>query len=447
MNNFLDSDLHHDKNSLNLKSIHHIYKIGNSTGFKRWAIGLGILVLFITVLPWTQNIRSKGYVTALNQQDRTQEINTIIPGKIEKWYVKEGDYVTAGDTIIKLGEIKEEYLDPQLILKTQQQINAKNQGKIAYENKAFTATTQIQALESGKNLKLLSLDNKIGQQRLKIAIDSIELVATKVAFTAYQRQFSAAKTMLDSGAISQTEYEKRKLQFQDGTAKLNTQENKFSQSKQELLNLKIEKNSVVQDYIDKIAKANGDMQGSISSAQSTDADIFKLQNQISNYDIRRGLYYVLASQSGQIVNVKKTGIGELIKENEMLAQIVPNSGKRAVEVYVDPMDLPLVKNGEKARFVFDGFPAIVFSGWPKGSYGTFGGRITAVETFANDEGKFRILISEDLQDGKWPPNLRMGAGANAIILLNDVPIFYELWRNINGFPAEFYAKSKTSVKK
>jgi hypothetical protein len=32
----------------------------------------------------------------------------------------------------------------------------------------------------------------------------------------------------------------------------------------------------------------------------------------------------------------------------------------------------------------------------------------------------------------------MGGGANGIALLKDVPIGYELWRNINGFPPEYY---------
>jgi hypothetical protein len=36
----------------------------------------------------------------------------------------------------------------------------------------------------------------------------------------------------------------------------------------------------------------------------------------------------------------------------------------------------------------------------------------------------------------------MGAGAQGIALLNDVPLWYELWRNINGFPADFYEVKK-----
>jgi hypothetical protein len=108
------------------------------------------------------------------------------------------------------------------------------------------------------------------------------------------------------------------------------------------------------------------------------------------------------------------------------------------------MDLPLIHLGENVRFVFDGFPAIVFSGWPNNSYGTFGGKITAIETNISSNGKFRVLVAEDTTTlhKTWPKNLKIGGGAKGIALLKDVKVGYELWRNINGFPPEYY-KPKT----
>ena len=53
-----------------------------------------------------------------------------------------------------------------------------------------------------------------------------------------------------------------------------------------------------------------------------------------------------------------------------------------------------------------------------------------------------MLIKPDERDVPWPKALRFGAGLKAMILLNDVPIWYELWRQVNGFPPEYY-KSKT----
>nr|HPH99975.1 hypothetical protein [Chitinophagaceae bacterium] len=98
----------------------------------------------------------------------------------------------------------------------------------------------------------------------------------------------------------------------------------------------------------------------------------------------------------------------------------------------------LINIGQKVRLMFDGFPAIVFSGWPNNSYGTFGGKIIAFENTISPNGLFRVLVAEDTTDRKWPPQLKIGSGAQGIALLKDVRIWYELWRNINGFPPDYY---------
>jgi len=421
-----------------LSSFGKVYHIHRTSQVKKWLWGIVLLVLVVLWLPWTQNIRAKGSVTTLRQEQRPQELNTIIAGRVIKWHVKEGDYVKEGDTLLQLGEVKIEYLDPQLLNRTQEQIDAKQNSAENYRNKAATAESQVRALLEGKTLKLSSIDNKLGQQQLKIISDSTDLIAVTNELAVYKRQIDAAKLMLDSGSISLTEFEKRKLNFQNGQAKRISAQNKFLQAKQELMNLLIEKNSVEQDYRDKISKAEGEKFASLSNAAGTEAELSKLQNLYANYDARNQLYYVRAPQRGQVIQAKKAGIGEMLKEGEMIVQIVPDQVQYAVEMYVEPMDLPLVAIGQKVRFVFDGFPAIVFSGWPQSSYGTFGGKVAAVETEVSKNGKFRVLVTEDSNEKPWPKQLRMGGGANGIALLKDVRIYYELWRNINGFPPEYY---------
>ncbi len=439
MESFIHIDLEEKKESkYHIHAFNKIYRIGQKSRIKYWMYGILALVIIVMLLPWTQNIRAKGNITTLRQEQRAQEVNTIIAGRIVKWFIKEGDYVKAGDTLLQLGEVKVEYFDPLLINRTQEQITAKQQSIEGYANKAATAVVQIAALKEGQELKLQSLDNKLKQQQLKVESDSTDLIAIKNELGIAKRQFDAARVMLDSGAISLVDFERRKVSFQNSTAKRISGENKYLQSRQELVALRIEKNSAVQEYTDKISKAEGERFASLSNVASTQADVSKLQNVFASYDARNQLYYILAPQDGQVSKVKKEGIGEMVKEGENLAEIVPTSGKYAVEMYVEPMNLPLVAIGQKVRFVFDGFPAIVFSGWPQNSFGTFGGKVVAVETAISSNGKFRVLVAPDSTQGAWPDRLRLGGGASGIALLKDVPIYYELWRNINGFPPEYY---------
>ncbi|MDE3235340.1 MAG: HlyD family efflux transporter periplasmic adaptor subunit [Bacteroidota bacterium] len=439
---YINADIeHHLKGDAPL-SFKHIYKIGVFSSIGKWTIGIMIVLVAALFLPWTQNIKAKGKITTLRQEQRAQEVNAIIAGKIVKWYVKEGDMVKAGDTLLQLGEVKVDYFDPQLLGRTEQQINAKQQSIEGYKGKAGTADKQVQALQQALELKLASLDNKIRQQLLKVESDSMDVLAAANDLNMYKRQINAAKTMLDSGAISLNEFEKRKSNYQSSLAKKTSAENKFLQGKQELINLRIEKNSVVQDYTDKVSKAEGDKFSAISQVASTEADVAKLKSIYSSYDVRNKLYYVTAPQGGQVAKAMKAGVGEMVKEGEMIVEIIPTQLQFAVEMYVQPVDLPLISKGQEVRFMFDGFPAIVFSGWPDATYGTFSGKVTAIENNVSDNGMFRVLVAEDTTDKHWPKQLRLGGGAQAIALLKNVPVYYELWRNINGFPPEYYTAGK-----
>ena len=447
MKRYISEDIESNSEGSRLKSYQNLYLVNKKSAVKKWMYGILIVLVIVAFLPWTQTIRAKGLVTTLLQEQRPQEVNTLIAGKILNWRVKEGDHVNVGDTILQLGEVKVEYFDPLLLARTKAQIESKKLAVKGYLNKATSSETQVAALIQAKALKLQQLDNKIKQQFLKLQSDSIDASAANNEYGISKRQMEAAKLMYDSGVISLSDFERRKVSLQSSVAKRIGYESKFLQSKQELNNLYLDKNATIQDYTDKIAKAEGDKFSSLSNIASGEAEVSKLQNTYSNYDIRNQQYFVTAPQSGQITKAKKAGIGEMVKEGEMLVEIVPDKVQLAVELFVEPVDLPLVSKGQKIRFVFDGFPAIVFSGWPESSYGTFGGKVAAIENSVSANGKFRILVMEDPAEKSWPSQLRIGGAAQGIGLLKNVSIWYELWRNINGFPPEYYQSADASKDK
>lgn len=429
-----------------IESKKHIYLFSHESSIRMWFWIMFILLTIILFLPWTQNIRAKGIVTTLRQEQRPQEINSIIPGRITKWYVKEGDFVKKGDTLMQLSEVKENYMDPVLVGRTSEQISAKSSSIDFYKGKAKAAENQIAALELDQKLKLEQLKNKIIKQQRDVESYKIEVKAAQNELTVATRQLEAGEKMLASGVISLIDFERRKVVYQQAQAKKISAENKLANASQELTILSIEKNSISQDYAEKIAKANGDRFQALSQAASTESEIAKLKIDSSNYSIRNDMYFILAPQNGQVINARKSGIGELIKEGEKIAVIVPENMDRAVELFVRPNDLPLISLGQEVRFWFDGFPAIVFSGWPRASYGTFGGKIRAIESNVNVNGKFRILVSENPDDKPWPVELKIGTGAQGMALLKNVPVWYELWRNVNGFPPDFYKVDQTQDK-
>ncbi len=431
-----------------LKAYGTIYRHNKTSTIGYWALGLLACLLVILFLPWTQNIRARGKVTTLRQEERPQQLNSIIPGRIVKWYVKEGDYVKAGDTILQLAEIKDDYLDPELVNRTAEQLDAKKQSVNYYENKAAATAAQMNALAGNRSVKQQQLENKIRQLKLKLVSDSVESIAALNDFKIAEKQFRRQQAMYDSGLVSLTQLEQRNQSFQNAMAKKIGAENKYANTRQDLFIAVSERDGINQDYAEKLSKAEADRFQSLSQIAGSQAEIAKLKNQYNNYVIRNGMYFIRAPQDGQVVKAKKAGLGEIVKEAEMLVEIVPASTDYVVELFVEPMDMPLIGRNQKVRFLFDGFPAIVFSGWPDASYGTFGGEVVAIENTVSSNGKFRILVQKDKNDKrKWPQELRVGTGASGIALLKNVPVWYELWRNINGFPPDYYKPSEETKSK
>ncbi|WP_209330268.1 HlyD family secretion protein [Lunatimonas salinarum] len=398
-----------------------------------------LLVAFVLLfLPWTQNFRSRGMVTALKPEHRPQTVHSIIPGRIEKWYVQEGDFVNKGDTILFISEIKDEYMDPELLLRTQRQVEAKAMAVLSYEEKVKAQANQINALADNNILRKEQAENRLVQAKLGVESDSIVLEAEKLNLSVAMVQLERMEMLYNQGLKSLTEFEQRKIKYQEALAKKISAENKLLSSKNAQITAQIELNAIDNDFRDKLAKANADRYTALSDQYDAEATVTKLENQLSNYTVRSGMYYVLAPQSGYITKAIQVGLGETIKEGAEIVSIMPEDYSLAVELYVAPIDLPLVKLGNKIRFIFDGWPAIVFSGWPQLSNGTFGGQVYAIDNFTSANNMYRILVVPDPDEEAWPEALRLGSGADGIALLNDVPIWYEIWRQMNGFPADFY---------
>ncbi len=406
---------------------------------------VGLLILF---LPWTQNISGSGSVTTLKPDQRPQTIQSAIAGRIEKWYVQEGDFVRKGDTILFISEIKEDYFDPNLVQNTKSQVEAKKLAVQSYGGKVTSLAAQINAIENEKRLKLQQAQNKIRHSLLKVKSDSMDLEAVKTQIKIAQTQFNRSVTLNKEGLKPLTDVEEKRLKLQDVEAKIITQENKLLASKNELINAQVEINRINAEYTEKASKARGDQYTALSSQYDTEAQVNKLQNQYVNYQIRNGMYYIKAPQDGYVNRAIQSGIGETIKEGTQIVSIMPAKYDIAVETFVSPTDLPLVHKGEKVRVWFDGWPTVVFSGWPNMSYGTFGGRIVAVENFISPNGKFRVLIAPDKDEEPWPKQVSIGSGAQTLALLDNVPIWFEIWRKLNGFPPNYYQpKSETTKDK
>lgn len=417
--------------------------------FRNWLLVFFGLLLILLFVPWTQNIQTSGKVTTLYPSQRPQTIHSTIAGRVEKWYVNEGQLVKKGDTILHLTETKTDYFDPNLLVRTDEQVDAKASAVESYKGKYAALEGQIEATKSELRFKKEQLANKVLQEGQKIIALENELVATEIETQVADKQYIRTKELEQKGIKSLTDLEDKRVKLQSMQAKLVAAQNKVNVAKNELENAKIQLSTVQNEYIGKIAKSESEKFSTLSDRFEAEGSVSKLKNQYENYARRSSFYYITAPQDCYVTKALTAGLGETVKEGEAVVSILPSDYQLAVELFVEPIDLPLLTVGNEFRFIFDGWPAFIFSGWPNQSFGTYSGTVFAIDNNISENGKYRVLIQANKNKPKWPTALRAGGGAKGISLLNDVPIWYELWRSLNGFPPDFYKQfeSKLKIKK
>ena len=425
-----------------IKALRTLPNPDTSRRLGRWWLFFLLVGIVVMFLPWRQNIDGTGTLTALTPKDRPQTIQNAIPGRIERWYVKDGDFVKQGDTLLVISDIKDEFFDPAIIQRLNEQLAAKIGSEQAYISKINALNNQIVALESGVKVNLNAARNRVKQSQFRLDADEADLRAIRRNYQITLDRIARYEKAYQSGLISLTDLEGRRVKVQEDNAKVIAQENKLNITRQELVNAQLDLSKIQAQFQEDVAKARSDLSSAVSSRTQTAGEVSKLRNELSNVKVRQGMYIVRAPQNGFIVRPAKTGIGETISAGESIATLQPDKPQLAVELYVRAMDVPLIQRGRTVRLQFDGWPAIQFSGWPSVAVGTFGGRVEVIDAVSSPDGRYRLLVRPIQQPGDqpWPSQLRVGSGVRGWVMLDDVPIWYELWRLLNGFPPSLKAE-------
>jgi multidrug resistance efflux pump len=312
-----------------------------------------LLVAFLSALafliyaPWVQTATGRGAVNTLNPNERKQDINALVPGRIEEWYVRDGSAVKKGDPIVRIADI-----DPQLI-------------------------------------------ERLQAEREQIAL---QLQAAQSALATAKLDERRARELFEAGLAARRDFEQAQI---------------------------------------RIAEREGQVAAAQAALNRADVNLSRQSVQI-----------VRAPRDGFIQSLNAGDAATYISAGDVLATFVPSTSERVVEIFIDGRDVALVKRGDKARIQFEGWPAVQFSGWPSVAVGTFGGIVIAVDQSAQIDGRFRVLIAEDKSDPHpWPEErfVRFGAKAQAWVLLETVPVGFELWRQLNNFPPELPAAEASAT--
>lgn len=398
---------------------------------------VSFLVLFVGLLflPWQQFVKASGRVIALNPLERTVVVEAPLSGRLDKSYVTDGKRVEKGDLLFEL-----EDNDPELLNNQQDLVEMARRRRDAVQTRVNSMEMQLAEQER-------ALTHQIAAAEAKVAAMSF---AAKTA----QQQYDRIKVLFadERGLVSMRDYELALLGKDRAKAE-------WMNAQAELQRVEADGNSKIQSTRASLESARSDLESAEQSLQSFVIQVNQTQRQ-----------KIVAPRSGIVQQVQVTE-GTFLKEKSPLCTIIPETDKHLAEIFVRGNDMPLLvarhinEDGEEVpgspvRLQFEGWPAVQFMGWPSVARGTFGGEVILIDPAGNQMGEFRVLVQPSPEVGNpwaddptvgengWPSSrwLRQGVRANGWILLRRVPLWFEVWRQMNGFPPALEPESAPKTK-
>jgi multidrug efflux pump subunit AcrA (membrane-fusion protein) len=396
----------------------------------------------LAFVPWQQTVMCRGTVTAYSPTERMQVLTARVSGQVRTWHVVEGSRVKMNDPVVDIEDNDPELadrLDAQRAFLAERLLAARNEvGELAAAAQAQESarSAAVKAAEANREAASRSVDvAKQSKANADFALtfeknrfETFEDLFTNPEFGGLESRLSRDEARMRSDR-AQTDTNKADAEIQRALATLLTQE---------ALLLQADANG-----LSAISVARSNLRKAEQNLFTIERELQDIENRIARFKARKvvapcdGFVFRVAANVGQG--------GQYVKEGDELCTIVPDTNDRVVELYLDGLDAPLVlayadRTGRMphVRLQFEGWPAIQFSGWPELAIGTFGGKVRQVDSAATQSGRFRVLVEPEsrLEGDAWPAAefLRQGNQAVGWVFLNRVPLGYEIWRRLNGFP-------------
>jgi len=391
------------------------------------ALAIAMALVIMAIAPWQQSILGTGTIVARSPVDRQQRIDAPVKGRLVRWHVVEGSHVKEGDPIVEISDVDPNYVDRL------ERRRAATRARIeAAEARSDVYDEQTSAYQRARTLKVKAAALKIqmAEQKVEAARQKVEAAAAEVHTT--EVNLVREKRLVKSGLSSQRSLELAELAHNKAVAELNLRRAELSESQASRTALKAERFQVDAEGAAKTQSAAAEARKAGAESAYALEDLAKLEVELSRQDSR----IVLAPRDGTILSLGGGLGGKVVSAGEQLATLIPDTDSRAIELWINANDMPLVSEGRHARLQFEGWPAVQFVGWPSVAVGTFGGIVAVVDSSTTRVGQFRVLVVPDPDEPPWPDSfrLRQGLRSKGWVLLDQVPLGWELWRRFNGFP-------------
>ena len=416
---------------------------------------LAILILLILVgsavalveVQWYQSVTGMGKVIVYSPMDRAQSVDSLIPARIERWHVREGDNVKKGQKLATLRDIDSKFLDPLQVQRMANMLAAYQRKRDLVQQRMVVLQSQQNAISEARGAALPAAQQRVSQsqQRRSQSVQSVKLSEQNLVTD--KLQMDRISMLEGEGLRSRRDYELARQNLVRSQTELQRSQLSLGVADRDIEVAQLDYQRLVSNFDNDLAKLEEAKLKGQENLAEVEAEIAKLSIELSSLQQRRMQQDVIAPREGRVVRLMTLGEGETTKAGDSLCIIMPSVEDPAVELFIDDTDAPLVHKGQRVRIMFDGFPAIPFTAFPWAEIGTFGGNVAVVDAVDEGSGRYRVLVTPEEhkpRDIRWPAlrensetlyPLRPGTQAQAWIIMDKpVPLYWELWRRLNAFP-------------
>ncbi len=389
---------------------------------------LVVAIACMVFAPWQQSAKGTGRVVALEPQERQQTVTSPVKGIVDRIAsgLLEGTEVKQGDFILEiqpnaadlLEQLSAQLRDLQVKLDT-----ANTKTEVYSQN--------IEDLKAARDFAVDAAEEMIDAALAKLDVKRQLVPAYEAKELQARLNFERQKGLVERGVKSRKEMEFAREEWDVATSDLRSAKQDVTAAQQEWEAKTQERGEKQREADSKVRYAEAMYEDARGQAATVQKEIRDLKIKLSELD----RLVINAPRDGVLFRIATFERGQAIKEGDPLFTIVPDAKERAVELWVSGNDIPLIRSGDHVRLQFEGWPAVQFTGWPSVAVGTFGGEVTAIDATDDGTGKFRVLVKQGAEGG-WPSEqvLRQGVRANGWVMLSQVRLGYEIWRQLNGFP-------------
>lgn len=414
----------------------------------RLAIKLVVLfILIIAFVPWTQTITVTGQLSAYTPFERPQDIEAQITGRIKKWHVYEGVRVKQGDLIVELDDYDPNFMAPDLLVFLEQRKKALEETRQAALGRAEQLDKRIKEMQNLVKSAVPSAQARVVEAENKVREAYQKVEAAKIAVATAELNVDRHKQLAEQGLVSQRELEVTIQAAIASKADLQGAQANLKAAEQSMKALSFGRDQVSAEVLQRLLDAEAARDASIADAARAADMLADVSLRMSNATQRRIASRVLAPIDGTVVKMVEAGAGETVRQGDKIVRLSPSSTDKAIEMTADGLDAPLLNVGRKVKILFYGIPAIPLPAWPELMAGTYGGVIKVIDQVDDGKGNFRFWVVPDPDDRPWPEqaHVRQGTKAMGWVILNRVPLWYELWRRFNLFPPDYQERPPSLI--